>query len=337
MESEAMGVELVAGWATGIGAVPHDDPVAAAEFVLELLPDLPAVPWLPRRTRTTELVAMALAGVPGVRVGDGTTIEVDALRVRYTPIVPDLDQPGLAGLRAFLVAAAGRTGPVKWQLVGPITVAVELMRRGVPARTAFDVATRAVHAYGTAIHHAIAEALPACEQLAFIDEPALTTLMCPGFPLPAEDAIDVVSGAMASLEPGVTAGLHCCGYVDWAAVLTIGPPVLSLPVRADVIPAAGYLSRFLKGGGWIAWGAVPTSGPVGGTVDRHWRELSDLWCELVRGGCDAVRLRSQALVTPACGLARLDEGQARRTLELVRGVAERVASQAVASKLSLGA
>lgn len=333
-----MAAELVAGWATGIGSLPHRDPVAAAEFVLELLPDLPAVPTLPRRSAHEGMIPQTLVGVRGVRVHDDGTIEVDAHRVDpAAKIVPDLDHDAYAGLRAFLDVAKGRQGPVKWQLVGPITLGIELMRRGVVVSAAFDVAVRAVRVYGRAINRAVAEALPNAPQVAFIDEPGLSTILCPGFPLPADTAIDIVSGALAVLEPAVTAGLHCCGRGDWAAVLAAGPAVLSLPVRADVATAAGYLARFLDGGGWIAWGAVPSGGPVGDSADRYWRDLSDLWCELAQGGCDLGRLRRQALVTPACGLAAHDEAQAARTLALVADVARRVASHALATSVSLGA
>ena len=59
--------------------------------------------------------------------------------------------------------------------------------------------------------------------------------------------------------------------------------------------------------------------------------------QAVQAGCDAVALRTQALVTPACGLALHDEVQAERIAELVQCVADRVHGQAVATRLSLGA
>ena len=58
--------------------------------------------------------------------------------------VPDLGHDAFGGLRAFLAAAQGRKGPVKWQLTGPITFGMALWRTGVVAPVAFDVAIRAV-------------------------------------------------------------------------------------------------------------------------------------------------------------------------------------------------
>jgi len=139
------------------------------------------------------------------------------------------------------------------------------------------------------------------------------------------------------VEATTMAGIHCCGEGDWAAILATGPAVLSLPVTAGVASVSGYLARFLEADGWIAWGAIPTDRPVAASADRYWRELSSLWCELVQGGCDAGRLRRQSMVTPACGLASHSPAQAGKVLQLVREISERVAGQAVATRLSLGA
>jgi hypothetical protein len=103
------------------------------------------------------------------------------------------------------------------------------------------------------------------------------------------------------------------------------------------VDAAGVLSAFLDGGGWIAWGAVPTDRPVGASSERHWRCLSQLWAALESQGCDAARLRNQAMVTPACGLGLYDAAQARVVLRLTNEVADRVAEQAGRRPLTVDA
>ena len=98
-------------------------------------------------------------------------------------------------------------------------------------------------------------------------------------------------------------GVHCCADGDLAAIAATGPSILSMPVSPALVEAAGHLCSFLDAGGWIAWGAVPTDGPVGRSPERYLRDLAALWCALVKQGCDATRLRTHAIVTPACGLA----------------------------------
>ena len=93
------------------------------------------------------------------------------------------------------------------------------------------------------------------------------------------------------------AGVHCCGGGDWAAILAAGPAVLSLPADAGCRRVSPAIWRaFLDGGGWIAWGAVPTDRPVGGSPDRYWRELAGA---LVRAGAGRLRPDPAAPARPS--------------------------------------
>jgi hypothetical protein len=179
---------------------------------------------------------------------------------------------------------------VKWQLTGPVTLGLALLQAGVPTDLAFRVAARAVHDRARALSAAVAEALPGALQVVFLDEPGLVGLQGACFPIAPDDGVDLLSGALAVLEP------HC-----------------------------------------IAWGAVPTDGPVGLSAVRYWRAISAEWCELVQHGCDALEVRARSIVTPVCGLAGHGTTQAERVLRLVDVVARRTHEQATAARISLGA
>ncbi len=333
-----MTMHLTAGAASGIGSLPHTDARAAAEFVLERLPDLPAIPSLPQRSPAESMLGQAAVGMAGVTVDDDGDLVVDVARVRLGPDRDtDLDHDAFGGLRAFLDVAQGWDGPVKWQFTGPVTFGLALAQAGVAPTLAFDLAARVVRRHVRTIGDAVAEVIARDAQVVVIDEPGMTGLLQPGFPLDPDTAIDLVSGALAAVDPASLAGVHCCGPSDWSSILAAGPGILWMPVRSGIEGIAGYLAQFLDDGGWVAWGAVPTDGPVGTTADRHWRELADLWCTLVQGGCDAGRLRRQAIVTPACGLGLHEPGAIDHIFELVDAVADRVHGQAVATRLSVGA
>jgi hypothetical protein len=171
----------------------------------------------------------------------------------------------------------------------------------------------------------------------FVDEPGLTAAMHPGFPLDPNRTIDLVSSALATIEPHAVTGLHCCGTADWRMVLHTGPQILSLPLDSGAVCHAGALGAFLERGGWVAWGAVPTTGPLGTTPERIWHGLSGEWCTLTQGGCDPVLLREQALITPACGLATHGEAQADLVLRLAGQVARRLRTQTEGMRLTVGA
>jgi len=333
-------VQLPSGITTGIGGLPHRDASDAAAFVLQQM-ELPAIPTLPRRSPAEGSMAQAMVGMQGITVGQYGSIAVDANLIDpLAPIITDLDHDAFVGFRTFLDLAREQqySGSVKWQFVGPVSFGLALMRAGVPMTAAFEAAVRCVRTRVQHLLDAVDVALPGSQQLVFIEEPALVDLMQPGFSLAPDTAIDLVSGALAMIEgSSAISGLHVCGLTDIPSQLAAGPAILSLPVRPEIAESAGYLVRFMEQGGHIAWGVVPTSGPIVNSAERPWRQLCALWCELVQRGADPVLLREQAIITPECGLASHTPAVAERVHRCVAEVSSRVRDQATASRWVLGA
>jgi hypothetical protein len=327
---------LVPGVATGIGSLPHDDPVAAAELVLRCLPDLPAAPQLPARDPREGMIAQWLGALPEITVDrDGAVLVAGA-----SDAAPDcdFDTGAHAGLLAFLEVASAREKPplrVKVQVTGPLTLGVALEAAGLPTKRAFRRAAEASRAWSVAVERLVASRLPGAGLVLFFDEPALVAWRRGDGPLDRESAIDVLSGALAAVD--CVTGVHVCGDGDVGLALEAGPQVLGVEVGDDLVRDTVALARFLDGDGWIAWGAVPTDRPVGESADPHWRTLARVWCDLTRRGCDPVPLRTRGLITPACGLAGYGASQAERVLGIARDLASRVHDQAVAARLTLGA
>jgi hypothetical protein len=303
--------------------------------------ELVVIPSLPRRSPAEAMIAQAVVGMPGVTLGQYGSIAVDVDRLEAgVPVVTALDGDGFVGFRTFLemASAAGIAGdPVKWQFVGPVTLGVALTRAGAPVDVAFDMATRSVRAHVRALAAAVARALPGSPQLVVLDEPWFAELMSDDFPIPPDAAVDMLSSAMAAVTPWGAAGVHCCASSDLASLLASGPAVLSIPATRELAAVGGYLQRFLEGGGWIAWGAVATDGPIGVTAGRAWHQLSGLWCEMVQRGADPVLLRRQSIVTPHCGLGMHSPPVAERVCQMVRDISRRVRDQATAARFVLGA
>ena len=331
--------DLVPGIETSIGSLPHTDSAAAVAFVMARQPRLPAAPSLPQRSPLEGMVAQGVWGIAGVSVDADGSLDLQHERLDPEAPIGDLPMEGepFRTLRLFLDAARGRSEPIKLQLTGPVTVGLALHAGGVDADLAFRVAGAAVSSRAAALLALAALRAPGTPLVVFLDEPGLTGLMHPEFPIGAEAAVDLTSGALAVLERGAVTGLHCCGPTDWKLVLQAGPQILSAPLDQGLEAAPDALSRFLDDGGWIAWGAVPTDEPIGSSPGRLWRQLSAVWCELVRGGCDPVLLRTQSLVTPACGLATHGVTQAEGVLSLTRQVAVRLHDQALGVRLAVGA
>jgi hypothetical protein len=334
-------IDLPVGVSSAIGSLPHLDMDDAVELAIGSQPVLPAAPSLPKRAPVEGMIPQAAWGIAGVLVlPDGSLLVDEAAVDPEAPIDGGIDGEPFASLRAFLAAVAGRSGPFKLQLTGPVTLGLALHAVGVPAARAFAVAARAVDARVHEVLAAVRSGTPDARPIVFLDEPGLTAALEPGFPLGVDDTLDLVSGRLAAIEGaegGALAGLHCCGRADWPVVLAAGPQMLSLPVEAGAADHPGAVADFLDRGGWLAWGAVPTDRPLGETAEILWRRLVAEWGALAAAGCDPRRLVEQAMITPACGLVGLDVAQAAHVLVLTNLLAQRVADRATELGVTLGA
>ena len=339
MTRRAPGEILPAGLSTGIGHLPHYDPGDAVEFVLRHSPRLPSAPALPARSRREGMIAQAAAGVAGVAVDDHGMLHID--HAALDPEAPLLDTEfrgdAFVGLRAFLTAVADRVGPLKVSTTGPVTLGLALHEAGIDAELAFRIAGRVVRRRSAALTANVLRRVPQAQLVLFVDEPAMGSLAEPGFPIAPSDGVDLVSGALAVVESIAVTGLHCCTTADYRLLMSVGPRILSVPVRAEVSAHAGLFGEFLERGGWMAWGAVPTDGPVGTTVDRLWRRLAVLGRGLVEDGLDPELLLAHSIITPTCGLAQHGVTQAELVMELTSAIAARLQQQASGFPFSVGA
>jgi len=317
---------LHSGSATLIGSLPHDDPAEAAAFALAGHLTLPTAPQLPHRGEW--MLAQAADGIGGVSSrGDGT---LEIHRRSFDPDGPIMTTFGpdhWGGLLAFIDLVEARARPVKVQLTGPVTLALALADAGVDPGPALDVAARAVEARASALMALLAARAPGTSVVAFLDEPGLTAWGHPRFRVPVEAVVEALAGALHALAPAM-AGVHCCGDTDWGLPVAAGAAVLSLPLDAALNDAGRVLAHFLDDGGWVAWGVIPTTGPVGDDPDPLWRRLMAAWLELSGDGCDPLRLRTQCLVTPVCGLAGHGISQATRVVRLTAALSGRAHDQA---------
>ena len=294
-------VDLQHGVASSIGSLPHTDPRAAATFVLERQP-APA-----GRAVAAEPLRHGADGRPG-RVGHRrraacsptarSTLDDPMLDPRAPLTTAGIDGEPFVGLRAFLGAVAGRRAPIKLQLTGPVTLGIALLNLGVPAAGAFAVAGlgRARPGAHARRRRAGDGADGAARRVRRRARPHRRH--APRLPARAEP----------HHRPRVErAGHHRAARRHRPALLRPGrlarraagrPQILSLPLDAGAVEHAGALGAFLERGGRVAWGAVPTAGPLGSTPERLWQHLSAEWCALTQGGCDPVLLREQALDHP---------------------------------------
>lgn len=253
-------------------------------------------------------------------------VELDAshLEVRVDPT------DGLEGLDAA-------PQEVVVPLTGPVTLGLDLGRHGRSPEEAAALAVTTVQRVGHQVVAWVQRRFPEVTPVVFLEEPALVNSMHPTFPLGPAQVESILAEVVGGLSGSALVGLRVPGRADWSLLLRTGIGALAAPITAHLETASTELGRFLKSGGIMVWGAVPTDEPLGMSADRLWRRLVALWGELVRRGLDPVLLRDRSIIAPVAELGAFGASQAERVLNLSQNLAARLLHQSPPARRSLGA
>ena len=222
---------------TGVGSLPHADPVAAVRHVVRAY-DVPFCPQLPRAEG--DMVREWLGGEPPACGWS-----------------PDRDRERPAAWDAFVAAVAPPShGLVKLQVTGPATLATALEGPG-DAGLAREIATwLAANAAG---------------QVRRLDELGLGVILVVDEPgLQSAGVADPDVWGPLQLTGASAWGVHVCGPMPWALVDALEPGVVFLDLARHGLGADGaaVLRRVVERGGRIAWGALDPGGARGGAGRR---------------------------------------------------------------------
>ena len=350
------------GLATGIGSLPFIDPQEALALIFETLPDIPHWPQLPRRGAPEHFVHQFLQPLVdcGTLTARGDTWIFDTAKADHAECLTDFYTTCLpaqegdsqclqsflptveaaAGLHAFLqqarAGALEKAAYVKGQIVGPLTVALELKdQQGRPAYYQGDLRDIIVRTLALqARRQAAALSGFGCTPIIFIDDPAVRAYgsrlhLALSREMIIED-LDTICAAIESEK--AIAGIHSCEALDWSLLMATRIRILSLDAYRcgpSLQPYATQLKDFLARGGVIAWGIVPTlDDPFAESAISLHNRLLALWHDLFAELSERQTLLKQSLVTPACGTGLLTPAQARRIYRLTAELSLRLRDDA---------
>jgi methionine synthase II (cobalamin-independent) len=317
---------------TGVGSLPGTDPLAAATFVVENSPPLPHLFELPARGPGADAVGRCVALLVDIAaevVPEGWALTArpgaDTRRARAW-----LD----ADLAALAVAAHGYQGPVKVQVLGPLTLAASLAQ----ARGEVAVGDRGLRAdlsaslaEGVRGHLQDLQArLPGTQAVLQVDEPLAPSVLAGRLrtrsgrggvpPVEAAEATALLAQVLAVVDDRARRVVHCCAAdVPLSLVTGAGAGVVSFDLDllgADLDPWGAAVDEGLV----LAAGAVPTSAPT--TAREAADRLLDLWSRL---GFPAAVRGAQTWVTPTCGLAAVPLAAAASAYRTARDAAAIIA------------
>ncbi|RDV84293.1 hypothetical protein [Ammonifex thiophilus] len=340
---------MLHGYATGIGSLPYREVEPALKLIARHFPLFPHWPQLPRRTPAEGFVTQFLSGlkVHGV-LGEGEKPSFlnqaedwpDRLTRFYTfylgaeegseealaTFIPPRE--AISGFYAFQEAVErgefDRARAFKGQIVGPLTAGFQLTdAAGRPAYYDLELRELILRTLQLAARWQARELKRWGRPVAiFIDEPGVSIYGQSTYITVTREQIMADMGVLVATlkEEGVYVGVHSCAAVDWSLLLDLPIDILSFDAYgyfSSLFPFRRELAAFLKRGGVLAWGIVPTS-------EKAWEEdlsslrrrLEEDWAQLVDKGIPEKVLREQWLITPSCGTGLLPEDLAERIYTL---------------------
>jgi hypothetical protein len=227
------------------------------------------------------------------------------------------------GAHAMLRALDPAVPAVKTQATGPVTLALGLLSGGHPGPGLLDCVVGGIVERVESHISWVRSFLPDTEIVLVFDEPGLSGLLVPGFPIGADDARRMLREVISSCS--IRAGLHCCADTDWSVVASARPALISLDVNSSGA-AFDRHAEALAGLTWegtrFMWGVVPTQAePLPSDLAVR---LQRVVGRLVVAGARLDGLVDGAMFSPACGLAGLSVSQAETVARVVGQVAEDV-------------
>ncbi len=329
--------------ATGIGSVPFQDIEGTCRAILEQFPSMPFWPQFVKRSYVEDMSAQYCEGLPLLEINEQERTLVISpdkhaeteLTVFYEHFLArDIDHfsvsrafaPGLYTMLDLMKQDAGSYGPyVKGQTVGPVTFAAGILDpNGKPILHNAELLEAMVNGLAIkAVWQARELGKTGKKPIIFLDEPYLSGFGSAFSPIQRHEVINILRTLIDYLRENSSAliGIHCCGNTDWPMIFEAGPDIINFDAFEYMDHFLLYpdeMVRFLKGGGSVAWGIVPTSGFSGKeSVDGLFSILEKGLGRVHEWGIDSEMLAERSLLTPACGMGTIVPETAKKGMDLL--------------------
>lgn len=303
---------------TGIGSLPHTDPEEACKLVLDTF-DIPFWPQLPKLSFQESMILQFSEGMPLIKIDEQRErmwVEkgnIDELAVFYETYSEDwkaaISEGYAKGLYTFIRLVRNREfKTLKGQITGPLTFTLGLKdSEGRPIYFDEELREISLMLLKAKIRWQMEMLMPYAENIVlFIDEPIVSALGSTSYlgVEPEEVQRLLKETADAIRHAGGIPGAHCCGKADWPVVIKIGTDIISFDAYGYIETISIYpaeFTEFLKRGGYLAWGIVPTTESIGDENTDSIKKRFYKGSEMLSKSIPADLLLSRILLTPSCG------------------------------------
>ena len=336
-----------------IGSLPHNYLNNAMAIVDECYKDIPFWPQLVKVNKNEDMIIQFLEKMPSFFIGkdfldteyDEFFEDLEQFFMDYEEIIADINSEALnkyavskdfsSSFPEFInLVKKNKPDFAKGQIVGPFTLATTLVDKDGKCafydETLREIIVKTLTLKALWQIKEIKSANPDTTPIIFIDEPSISQLGTSAFvTISVDEVTDLfkeVSDAIKSA--GALSAIHCCGKCDWSVPISSGVNIINL----DAYSFAQNLSlfkndveKFLKNGGKIAWGVVPTldkDALEGADIELLTEKFNTAVNYLTKKGIDEKLVIENSIISPSCGAGSLSEDLAEKAMKLTKNLSE---------------
>lgn len=342
---------------TAVGSLPHRNTCDAIKLIFEQFDEIPFLPQLAGVNKKEDMTVQYIQGLPGVvydeenckyfydAQSDKFFEQVEDFFMDYEAIINEKDftnlykyaitSPYSSAIDLYLENLANGYNYAKCQIIGPFTWATTLCdNENVCAF--YDETYREVLIKGLILKavwqiEQIKKVNPNIKPIVFMDEPVMSQLGTSAFmTVKRDDVVDSIKEiATVIREFGGIPAVHCCGKADWSVIIDACVDIINFDAYSYTKSLATHIrevTSFIKNGGYIAWGLVPTldrDALLNVTVEELEQKFESAVDDLVKKSKnDLTRdiIIEQSFFTPSCGAGGLSVELSEKAMSLVNEI-----------------
>jgi len=336
-----------------IGSLPHQDIDEAMSLVEENFKDIPFWPQLSKMNKNENMVVQFLENMPACDYDENNDKmflntekvsyiqELEQLFIDWEDIIVKNDVKVLnkyaisknySSTFSTFLNIVERIKPkfAKGQIVGPFTLSTTLTDKS--GRSVYydvtlrEVITRVLSLKALWQIKEIKRVSPNTIPIIFLDEPSLSQLRTSAYvTISPDEPVEQIKTVLDLIKAnGGISAIHCCGRCDWANLIKTGCDIINFDAynhSEHFLLFSNFIAEFLKNGGKIAWGLVPTLNEESLktiTVQTLKNKFYDLIEKLSLTGLDKDFIKENSLITPSCGAASLPAYLADKAMKMTK-------------------
>lgn len=302
--------------------------------------DVPFWPQLPKLSFRESMISQFSEGMPFIKIDEqrkSIWVERDSsgVLIRFYEIYSEdwrsaISEDYARGLHTFIKPIKNkRYKALKGQITGPLTFTLGIKDRGGrPIYFDEELCEISLMLLKAKIRWQLEVLKPYADKIIiFIDEPILSALGSTSYlgvePEGAQRLLKETADAIK--HAGGIPGIHCCGNADWPMVIKCEIDIISFDAYGYIETISIYpaeFTEFLRGGGYLAWGIVPTTELIReentDSIKRRFYE----GLERLSKSIPADLLLSRMLITPSCGTGSRSIEETLKVFHLLVGLKE---------------